>query len=103
MKAASKAAAGLEEHHREVIVAKSMENTPTLRTIASETKKTLLLRVDVSVAVAVLLLWRCARTLTSLYRWLTTPWLRIGSEYVTDHVYVSITATQPAFCFLGFA
>lgn len=45
---ASKAAAGLEDHHREVIVAKGMENTPTLRTIASETKKSLLNRVDVS-------------------------------------------------------
>lgn len=49
LKMASKAAAGLEEHHREVIVAKGMENTPTLRTIASETKKSLLNRVDVSV------------------------------------------------------
>lgn len=48
MKAASKAAAGLEEHHRQVIVANGMENTPTLRTIASETKKSLLHRVDVS-------------------------------------------------------
>ncbi|CAB1113650.1 unnamed protein product [Ectocarpus sp. CCAP 1310/34] len=45
VKAASKAAAGLEEHHREV-VAKGMEETPTLRTIASETKKSLLHRVD---------------------------------------------------------
>lgn len=50
MKAASKAAAGLEEHHREV-VAKGMEDTPTLRTIASETKKSLLHRVDVSIVV----------------------------------------------------
>ncbi len=48
MKAASKAAVGLEEHHREVIATKGMENTPTLRTIASETKKSLLHRVDVS-------------------------------------------------------
>ena len=47
VKAVSKAAAGLEEHHREV-VAKGMEDTPTLRTIASETKKSLLHRVDVS-------------------------------------------------------
>jgi len=47
VKAASKAAVGLEEHHREVIAAKGMENTPTLRTIASETKKSLLHRVDV--------------------------------------------------------
>ncbi|CAM9997687.1 unnamed protein product, partial [Hapterophycus canaliculatus] len=47
VKAASKAAVGLEEHHREV-VAKGMENTPTLRTIANETKKSLLHRVDVS-------------------------------------------------------
>eukprot|EP00752_Nemacystus_decipiens_P010830 g9629.t1 len=46
LKMASKAAAGLEDHHREVIVAKGMENTPTLTTIASETKKTLLNRVD---------------------------------------------------------
>eukprot|EP00903_Cladosiphon_okamuranus_P022367 g20571.t1 len=46
LKMAAKAAAGLEEHHREVIVAKGMENTPTLRTIASETKKSLLHRVD---------------------------------------------------------
>ncbi|CBJ33779.1 conserved unknown protein [Ectocarpus siliculosus] len=45
VKAVSKAAAGLEEHHREV-VAKGMEDTPTLRTIASETKKSLLHRVD---------------------------------------------------------
>lgn len=47
VKAASKAAAGLEEHYREV-VAPGMELTPTLRTIASETKKGLLQRVDVS-------------------------------------------------------
>ncbi|CAB1106508.1 unnamed protein product [Ectocarpus sp. CCAP 1310/34] len=45
VKAASKAAAGLEEHHREV-VAKGMEATRTLRTIASETKRSLLHSVD---------------------------------------------------------
>lgn len=47
VKAASKAAVGLEGHYRDV-VAPGMEDTPTLRTIASETKKSLLNRVDVS-------------------------------------------------------
>lgn len=46
MKAASKASAGLEEHYR-AVVAPGMEDTPTLRTIARETKKGLLKRVDV--------------------------------------------------------
>lgn len=47
MKAASKASAGLEVHYRDV-VAPGMEGAPTLRTIARETKKSLLHRVDVS-------------------------------------------------------
>ena len=46
VKAASKAAAGLETHYREV-VAVGMESTPTLRTIGNETKKGLLQRIDV--------------------------------------------------------
>lgn len=46
MKAASKASAGLEEHYR-AVVAPGMEDTPTLRTIARESKKGLLNRVDV--------------------------------------------------------
>eukprot|EP00904_Undaria_pinnatifida_P003770 jgi/Undpi1/13394/HiC_scaffold_8.g03053.m1 len=44
-KAASRAAAALEEHYRDV-VAQGMDQTPTIRTIASETKKSLLHRVD---------------------------------------------------------
>lgn len=46
MKAACKAAAGLEVHYEEV-VSVGMEGTPTLRTIGSETKKGLLQRIDV--------------------------------------------------------
>lgn len=46
MKAACKAAAGLEVHYEEV-VSVGMEGTPTLRTIGNETKKGLLQRIDV--------------------------------------------------------
>lgn len=65
LKMAAKAAAGLEEHHREVIVAKGMENTPTLRTIASEAKKSQLHRVDVSPAVKYVLTMACTHTCCS--------------------------------------
>lgn len=47
VKAASKASLGLEDHYRDV-VAPAMEDTPTLRTIAMETKKGLLNKIDVS-------------------------------------------------------